>query len=75
MAITNPTKYVTTRRLGRFKTKLDNEYAAKSNTYTKTEVDNKISDVDKRYMVEVVNHKAIFSDSSVTVNNHKAIFL
>ena len=39
MAITNPTKYVTTRRLGRFKENLDDEYASKSDTYTKSEVD------------------------------------
>ena len=30
MAITNPTKYVTTRRLGRFKEKLDGEFATKA---------------------------------------------
>ena len=54
---------------------INDQKADKSSTYTKTEVDKKISEVDKRYMVEVVNHKAIFSDSPVIVNNHKAIFL
>ena len=39
MAISNPTKYVTTRRLGRFKEKNDALYAAKTDTYTKAEVD------------------------------------
>ncbi len=39
MAITNPTKYVTVRRLERFKGKLDGEFAAKQDTYTKEEVD------------------------------------
>ena len=38
MAITNPTKYVTTRRLGRFKTKADALYA------TKTEVQQILAD-------------------------------
>ena len=33
MAITNPTKYVTTRRLGRFKEKLANIFAAKSHSH------------------------------------------
>ena len=40
MAISNPTKYVTTRRLGRFKEKLEDEFATKQDTYTKAEVDN-----------------------------------
>ena len=38
MAITNPTKYVTTRRLGRFKAKADALYA------TKTEVQQILAD-------------------------------
>ena len=39
MAVTNPTKHVTVRRLGRFKEKLDGEFATRQDTYTKQEVD------------------------------------
>ena len=109
MAITNPTKYVTVRRLERFKAKLSKSDVGLSNvgnfkavstvaeqglssaeqanartnigaapastTYTKTEVDTKIADVNKKYMVTVDGHKAIFSNSPATVNNHKIILV
>lgn len=73
MAISNPTKYVTTRRLGRFKEKNDALYAAKSTTYTKTEVDQKISDVDKRFMVSVSGSVLTFTNSPVRVQNRVLI--
>lgn len=69
MAISNPTKYVTTRRLGRFKNKTDALYAAKATTYTKTEVDTLVSDVDKRYLVSVSGKVLTFTNSPVRVDN------
>ena len=61
MAISNPTKYVTTRRLGRFKEKNDALYAAKSTTYTKAEVD-----AMKGPVYDEDNRSVVFPSTSAT---------
>ena len=43
--------------------------------YTEQEVDDKIADCARKYMVTVDAHKAIFSGSPATVNGHKAILI
>ena len=42
MALTNPTNLVDVQGLERFKQNLDEEFATKQDTYTKTEVDNMV---------------------------------
>ena len=48
--------------------------ADKSTTYTKTEVDAKIADVDRKYDVTVAGHTMVFA-GRVGVTNHKVVFL
>ena len=48
--------------------------ADKADTYTKTEVDAKIADVDRKYDVTVAGHTMVFA-GRVGVTNHKVVFL
>lgn len=49
--------------------------APQSTTYTKTEVDSKIAECERRYMVTVASHKLVFAAGSAVVSNHKVILV
>lgn len=77
MSLTNPTNLVDVQCLERFKENLDpilETKADKANTYTKQQVDAKISELDRRYRVEFSEHTLVFTGSPVTVTNHTLVF-
>lgn len=66
MAIKNPTKYVTVRRLNRFKEKMSTLYADKAT------VEELQQQVAERYQVTVTGHTCVFGNNAI-VTGHKLV--
>ena len=66
MAIKNPTKYVTVRRLNRFNEKMSTLYADKAT------VEELQQQVAERYQVTVTGHTCVFGNNAI-VTGHKLV--
>ena len=66
MAIKNPTKYVTVRRLNRFNEKMSTLYADKAS------VEELQQQVAERYQVTVTGHTCVFGNNAI-VTGHKLV--